>query len=59
MKSGVSQTPLKGGGDMLDLFMKLKLVFDTIVSFFQVLKLIIEYLKKYFDNKNRRSSDKS
>ena len=45
---------------MMNLFMKLKLVFDTIVSFFQALKLIIEYVKKYFDNKkNRRSSDKS
>lgn len=45
---------------MMNLFMKLKMVFDTIESFFKVLNFIIEYVKKYFDNKkNRRSSDKS
>ena len=43
---------------MMNLFMKLKLVFDTIVSFFKVLGFIIEYVKKYFDNKKRRSSGK-
>ena len=44
---------------MMNLFVKLKMVFDTIKSFFKVLKLIIEYVKKYLDNKKRRSSDKS
>ena len=44
---------------MMNLFMKLKMVFDTIESFFKVLNFIIEYVKKYFDNKkNRRSSRK-
>ena len=43
---------------MMNLFMKLKIVFDTIVSFFQALNFIIEYVKKYFDNKKRRSSGK-
>ena len=44
---------------MMNLFMKLKMVFDTIESFFKVLNFIIEYVKKYFDNKKRRSSGKN
>ena len=44
---------------IMNLFMKLKIVFDTIVSFFQALNFIIEYVKKYFDNKKRRSSGKN
>lgn len=30
---------------MMNLFMKLKMVFDTIESFFKVLNFIIEYVK--------------
>lgn len=43
---------------MMNLFMKLKIVFDTIVSFFQALNFIIEYVKKYLNDKKRRSSGK-
>ena len=44
---------------MMNLISKLKLVFDTIESFFKVLDFIIEYVKKYFDNKKEhRSSGK-
>lgn len=49
---------------MMNLISKLKLVFDTIESFFKVLDFIIEYVKKYFDNKKNlalwtRNSDGS
>lgn len=41
---------------MVDLISKLKMVFDTIISFFQAFKFVVEYVKKYLDNKKRRSS---
>ncbi len=43
---------------MMNLISKLKMVFDTIESFFKVLGFIIKYVKKYFGNKKRRSSSK-
>lgn len=43
---------------MMNLFMKLKIVFDTIVSFFQALNFIIEYVKKYLNDKKNRSSSR-
>ena len=44
----------------MDLISKLKIVLDTIISFFQELDFVKKYFKNYFDNKkNHRSSDKN
>lgn len=42
---------------MMNLFMKLKIVFDTIVSFFQALNFVMEYVKKHSENKKNRCSN--
>ncbi len=44
----------------MDLISKLKIVLDTVISFFQALDFVKKCFKNYFDNnKNHRSSDKN
>ncbi|MBO7712171.1 MAG: hypothetical protein J6S85_01310 [Methanobrevibacter sp.] len=45
---------------MMDLISKLKMVFDTVTSFFQALNFVREYVKKHSENKKKhRSSGKN